>query len=86
MPPHAKNRVDYVVIDIGHWLPETMFRNARNEIRRTVPPIDRLLNKNQYGVVGFEDGIVLLQRGEESDPQALAQWRSLRQEVESILD
>ena len=79
-------RVDYVVADIGYWLPEAMFRNARNEIRRTIPPIDRLLGKQQYGVVGYEDGIVLLQRGIDSDLQALGEWRSLRQDVEELLD
>ncbi|MEO1520237.1 MAG: DUF2079 domain-containing protein [Cyanobacteria bacterium J06633_2] len=79
-------RVKYIVADIGHWLPEAEFRRARDEIRRTVPPIDRLLERQQYGVVHYEDGIVMLKRGEDSNNQALQEWQAFRNTIDEILN
>lgn len=79
-------RVDYLVADLGHWIPELMFRNARNEVKRTVPPIDRLLKREQYGVVACEDGMVILKERTLSDSAALACWRSLRQQISAVVD
>jgi hypothetical protein len=77
-------RVEYVITDISYWLPEAEVRRVRDEIRRTVPPIDRLLDNRHYGVVSYEDGIVLLKRGAMSDPESLSEWRSLRRDIEPL--
>jgi hypothetical protein len=32
-----------------------------------------------YGVIACQDGVVLLQRGQSNNPEALASWQSFRQ-------
>ena len=72
-------RVRFVVVDISYLLPEANFRNARNDLKRIVSGLDTLLEKGRYGIVGMEDGVILLKRGATSDPLLFQQWTLMRQ-------
>ena len=81
------NQVDYIIADL--WQMEqyqAAFSLDRNGLRGTNELIDRLLEQNQYGVVDFADGVILLQKGVDSDSKAIANWRDYQQKIETIID
>jgi uncharacterized membrane protein len=41
----------------------------------------RRLDGERYGMIGFEDGVALLQRGVKSEPQALAAWKAWQKTI-----
>ncbi|MBE9178329.1 DUF2079 domain-containing protein [Oculatella sp. LEGE 06141] len=80
-------QVDYAVVDVWqHQQYQPAFVDDRQAIRRLVPAIDRLLNNQRYGIVSFQDGVVLLQRATNSNQASLDAWLQYRQELEPILE
>lgn len=76
-------RVDYVLVDI--WQLEqyqVAFADDRQELQNYLPRLDRLIAGNAYGLIGFKDGVVLLQRRSEANPEALAAWMAYRQQLD----
>lgn len=45
-----------------------------------MPIVEAFLEKNEYGLIGYQDGIVLLERSTPSEPTLLAAWQAYRQE------
>jgi uncharacterized membrane protein len=77
--------VDYVMVDLR--LPliyQVAFRSPRRDLLDDVPAIERLLER-RYGIVGFRDGVVLLQRRTPSQLEAQTAWLAFRQEIEPML-
>lgn len=58
----------------------------RERLQKIVPAIDELLGQDSYGMVGYQDGIVLMQRGVVSDANALSGWEVFRRELEGVLE
>jgi uncharacterized membrane protein len=78
--------VDYMVADIWRLkIYQAAFRNELRTLQITVPAIDQTIAEGKYGVVKMEDGVILLQRGVPSNPQALSNWLAFRQELLPIL-
>jgi hypothetical protein len=66
-------RVDYAIADL--WFPQqyaAAFDDAQRELRQYQRQLDRLLKRNQYGLIDFQDGVALLQQGVESQAGAIA--------------
>jgi hypothetical protein len=40
-----------------------------------------LSSSGQYGIIGFKDGVILMQKGAASVEQAIASWQAFRQQV-----
>ncbi|HHP7244280.1 MAG TPA: DUF2079 domain-containing protein [Elainellaceae cyanobacterium] len=79
-------RVDYVLVDI--WQLEqyqVAFADDRQELERYLPRLDRLVERNGYGIIGFNDGIVLLKRSADANPEALAEWQTYRKTLNPIV-
>ncbi|MGJ3246465.1 MAG: DUF2079 domain-containing protein [Elainellaceae cyanobacterium] len=79
-------RVDYVLVDI--WQLEqyqVAFTDDRQELERYLPRLDRLVERNGYGIIGFNDGIVLLKRSADANPEALAEWQTYRKTLDPIV-
>jgi uncharacterized membrane protein len=73
--------MEYVIADL--WQLEqyqTAFDDDRRRLQNFLPVLDRLLN-NRYGLIDFQDGVLLLQRGAASNSQAIASWSRYRQEL-----
>ncbi len=71
--------VEYVVADFWQLQQyQIAFREERGYMEILPAKIDDLLAQNQYGIQVLQDGIVLMQRGKPSQPEALAQWEALR--------
>lgn len=76
--------VDYVIADL--WFPQQYqpaFRDAEQEVRQYRRQLDRLLKRNHYGLIDFQDGVALLKRGATSETIAQVAWEEFRQTLES---
>jgi len=72
--------VDYAVGDLWQMREYSpVFRGDRDLLARSFRRIDETLEQGDYGIQRFEDGVILLQRGVASTPEALAQWQDFRQ-------
>jgi len=79
--------VDYVAADLWQLQQyQVAFRHERSTIRDGIPVLDEVIDSGEYGVVGFADGVMLLQHNAPSDPAAEEAWRSLRPELETAPD
>lgn len=67
--------VDYVMMDF--WYPR-LFQRAFDDERQTLQGMEELLgawlNSGEYGMVGFQSGVVFLRKGAASRPQVLERW------------
>ena len=80
-------RVDYVVADLGHSAYyQIAFKLDRDRLQRNVPLINEITDSGEYGIIEFNSGVILLQRGVESQPKAIAAWKTFLQEIEPVLN
>lgn len=80
----AVDAMDYVLVDL--WRLQTYqvaFKHDRARLAAIVPKIDRLLASNQYGVIGWADGVVMLAEGQASDPTAKSNWEQWRSQYQT---
>ncbi len=78
--------VEYVLLDLWQLQQyQVAFTDDRQRLRQMVRVLDRIRDRDRYGMVGFQDGIAFLQFRTPSNPEALAAWQAFRAEVEPIL-
>lgn len=74
--------VAYAVVDMwGFAQYQAAFDDDGDRLRRNIRRVNQMLRQNEYGLVDFQDGVLLLHQGAESTPAAIAAWRSYRQEI-----
>ena len=79
------HQVDYVIADL--WQMEryqVVFSNYRHDLKVSAQLISQVLSQNEYGVIGFNDGVVLLQKGVDSDTEAMNAWQTYLEKIEPI--
>lgn len=77
--------VDYVVVDLWQLQQyQAAFNADRQLLQQSIPVIDQITGSQQYGIIDFKDGVILMQKGMTSDPQATAAWLAFRQEIEKV--
>lgn len=84
----ARERVkmEYLIADVWQLQQyQAAFRSERGQLQAIVPQIDRLSKSGEYGIVGFEDGAILMHRSAVSDSASVAAWTRFRRELEPIL-
>lgn len=73
-------KVDYVIADMWRLQKyQVAFKVDRQWLQDITALIDRITSNNEYGIVDFNNGIILLQKGAESNPEATAAWQTFRQ-------
>ena len=80
------NRVDYIIADL--WQMEQyapVFSEDRNWLNTANNLINSVTANREYGVVDFSDGVILLQKGVESDASSFAAWKEYQQKVIALL-
>lgn len=78
--------VEYAIADFWQLQQyEVAFQGDRDKIKQITPVFDQILAQGRYGVQEVRDGVVLLQKNVASNPQALADWSTLRRSLEPIL-
>ena len=76
------DQMEYLIADL--WRIErymTIYRPERTRMQTIVPTLDRLIQDKSYGILEVRDKIVFLRRGVPSNPDALAAWGPLKQEL-----
>lgn len=77
--------VDYVILDLWQLQQyQAAFDDDRQLLQQSIPVIDQITGSQQYGIIDVKDGVILMQKGATSDPQATAAWLALRQEIEKV--
>ncbi|MEB3181977.1 MAG: DUF2079 domain-containing protein [Nostocaceae cyanobacterium] len=78
--------VDYVFADLWQLQQyQKAFKSERERLRKNLALIDKILVEKQYGIIAIQDGVVLLQKQVDSQPQAITSWLNLRKVLESTL-
>lgn len=75
-------KVDYAIADLKQlqqYAPA--FKGDRNALQELVKKIELLTKNQEYGIIGFKDGVILLKKSATSNSQATADWLSFRQGV-----
>jgi uncharacterized membrane protein len=74
-------QIEYAVADLWQLQEyQKAFKDARSSFATIVPVLDKLVATREYGVLQVEDGVVLLQKGQPSNAEALSEWQKLRSE------
>ncbi|MGL5925008.1 DUF2079 domain-containing protein [Chroococcidiopsis sp.] len=75
-------QVEYIIADLWQLQQyQVAFTGDRQQLQDNVKLIDRLFNTGEYGIVGFQDGVILLHKGVTSLPEATSAWLTFRQNL-----
>lgn len=80
------HQVDYLIADL--WRMEhyqTVFSNYKNDLQAIAPLIDKVVRNKQYGVVGFKQGVILLQKDTKSNSETIKAWQNYLKNIEPML-
>jgi len=73
--------VDYMIADLWRLQQyQVAFDQERGLLQSLVSLIDRVTTKQEYGILGFEDGVILLQKGVDSNSEAMEKWVVFRKQ------
>ncbi|MBD0303158.1 MAG: DUF2079 domain-containing protein, partial [Tolypothrix sp. T3-bin4] len=75
-------KVDYAIADLWQlqqYAPA--FKSDRAGLQELIKLIDDLTTNQEYGIIGFEDGVILLKKSATSKEEATAAWLAFRQKV-----
>ncbi len=79
-------KMEYVIADLWQLQQyQVAFRSERGQLQAIVPQIDRMSNSGEYGIIGFEDGAILMRQGAASNSASATAWTRFRRELEPIL-
>lgn len=74
-------QVDYVLADLWQLQQyQPAFRSDRNRLKEIVTLIDYLTATGEYGITGWNSGVILLQKGQISNPTATLAWEQYSQQ------
>lgn len=80
-------QVDYIIADLWHdERYQEVLTDFRENLKTTVSSLESALSQNNYGIIGFDEGIVLLQKSVDSDVRALNDWQTYLQRIEPIIE
>jgi uncharacterized membrane protein len=78
--------VDYTLADIWQLQQyQAAFKTDRSQLRDLVKQVDQLTTNREYGIIDFADGVVLMKKTANSNPQAIINWNAYKQRLQSIL-
>lgn len=78
--------VDYAVADLWQLQQyQVAFKDDRRQLQAIAFLIDRVFANQEYGIVGFKDGVILMQKSATSNPASVTAWLAFRQEIAPIL-
>ena len=71
--------VDYLIADLWRLQRyQTAFKFDRRHLAAIVELIDTVTSQSRYGITDFNNGIILLQKGVDSNPTAMQGWQEFR--------
>lgn len=73
-------QVDYIIADLWQLQQyQVAFNQERRLLQDSIPLINQLFNSGDYGIIGFQDGVILMHKGATSTPEAVASWLAFQQ-------
>lgn len=79
-------KVDFIVADLWRLVRyQVAFDEDWQRLKDYVGVIDQIVDQNEYGIVDFKEGVILLEKGKSSTPDSKQQWRAYRQTLIPIL-
>jgi uncharacterized membrane protein len=80
--------VEYLIADLWRFQKYyPAFKGERKVLKNMVALVEQLSSSQKYGIVGFADGVILMQKQTPSDPQTVNSWLAFRQQLPpSILE
>lgn len=80
-------RVNYAIADL--WQLEryqVAFEEDRKILAGIVTTIEQVTQNKEYGIIGFNNGVILLKKGMISDEDATAKWLKYKEQIKPILE
>jgi uncharacterized membrane protein len=78
--------MEYAFIDLWSFQQyQVAFEDDRDKLNQSMRVINRMLNRQNYGLIDFQDGVLLLKHKAKSEPGAFSAWQVYRQELQVIL-
>lgn len=75
-------KVDYAIVDLWQLQQyQPAFKQDRRLLKDSIPVIEQLINSKEYGIIGCQDGVILLHKGVASIPEATASWLAFLKEL-----
>jgi uncharacterized membrane protein len=72
-------KVEYIIADVWRRHKyQVALKGKRRAIQDFFELVDELTNNQQYGIIGFADGVILLKLSTPSSPQAIKDWLNFR--------
>ena len=79
-------KVDFAIADLWRLQRyQNAFKDDFERLESITALIDQVTATQEYGVIDFKNGVILLQKDVESEPEAFAAWLEFRQEVQPLL-
>jgi uncharacterized membrane protein len=73
-------KVDYIIADLWQLQRyQLAFDDDRDRLRNIITLVDQITQQGEYGVIGFNNGVILLQKGVASESEAMTAWLDYRQ-------
>lgn len=74
--------MEYAIVDLwGFEQYQAAFEDDRAKLQQALKVVDRVLDRQRYGLIDFQSGVALLRYQAPSTPTALRQWQSNRQRL-----
>ncbi len=75
-------KVDYAIADLWQLQQyQAAFKSDRHMLRDLVKQIDELSKNQEYGIIGFKNGVILLKKAANSDRHATNAWLQFREQL-----
>jgi uncharacterized membrane protein len=75
---NQKVQLEYAIADLWQLKEYSKaFKDSQFYLAQTLPLLEKLVNEKQYGVLQVEDGVVMMAKGQPSDPAMLKSWQQL---------
>ncbi|WP_414620166.1 DUF2079 domain-containing protein [Calothrix sp. CCY 0018] len=75
-------KMDYAIADLWQlqqYAPA--FRGDRGLLKQLIDFVDKVTNNQEYGIIDFRDGVILLKKDAVSDEKAVDEWVKFREQV-----
>ena len=78
--------VEYIIADLWRLRRyQVAFDEDGDRLRSMTATIDQVTSQEEYGIIGFKNGVILLQKGAASQPEAKSAWLDFRTKIKPIL-
>ncbi|MFH7029285.1 MAG: DUF2079 domain-containing protein [Heteroscytonema crispum UTEX LB 1556] len=75
-------KVDYAIADLWQLQQyQAAFKGDRHMLQDLTKLIDQLINNREYGIIGFQDGVILLKKAASPNLEAANAWLVFRQQI-----